>query len=124
MLYETLSHPKLAVIFLFIGFVGGLIFDVGNFIKFLSSNKKIPSIIIDFIQTSICLIILFFVNLQINFGEIRIFPFLLFLTAFYLERISVGKVIAKIYLKCYNLLTKLNFKLWSKFKNGKNNKRS
>ena len=124
MLYETLSHPKLAIIFLTIGFVGGLIFDVGNFIKFLCGNKKIPSILIDFIQTLICLIIIFFTNLKVNFGEIRLFPYLLFLTSFYLERISIGKVIAKIYLKCYNLLTKLNFKLWSKLKNGKNNKGS
>lgn len=124
MLYETLSHPKLALIFLFLGLVGGLIFDIGNFIKFLFANKKLPCVILDIIQTSLCLFLIFIVNLKVNYGVVRLFPYILFLISFYLERISLGKIIAKIYLKCYNLLTKLNFKLWSKFKNGKNNKRS
>ena len=122
MLYETLSHPTLALIFLLVGIVGGLIFDVGNFIKFLFANKKIPAIIIDFIQTCVCLFIIFIVNVKVNYGIIRLFPYLLFLTSFFIERITIGKVIAKFYLKCYNLLTKLNSKLWSKLKNGKSNK--
>lgn len=124
MLYETLSQPTLSIIFLFLGLVGGLIFDIGNFIKFLLANKKISSILIDFFQTLTCLSMLFLVNLKINYGEIRFFPYLLFLISFTLERITIGKLIAKIYLRCYNLLTKLKYELWSKLKNGKNNKGS
>jgi len=122
MLYETLSQIQLSLIFLGLGLLGGLIFDVGIFIKFLFANKKIPSIILDFIETVLCLLLVFIFNVKTNYGVIRLFPYLLFMLSFSLERITIGKIIAKIYFKCYNLITKLNSKLWSKLKNGKSNK--
>ena len=122
MLYETLHHPKLLIIFILTGLSLGLLFDIGNFIKFLFSNKKIPSIIIDFIQTSISLLYLFMVNLKYNYGSIRLFPILIFFLSFSIERLTIGKIVAKFYLSCYNLLTKFNKRLWSKIKNGKTNK--
>lgn len=121
MLYQTLQQPRLLLYFLIIGFVGGLIFDIGNFIKFLFSNKKIPCIILDFIQTSICLLLIFFFNLKLNYGIIRLFPFVCFMFSFIIERYTLGKLIAKIYLSCYNLFIKINKKIWRN-KNAKTNK--
>lgn len=122
MLYETLTQPYLLLIFLLAGILGGLVFDIGNFIKFLCSNKKAPSIFIDFIQTIICCLILFFVNLKYNYGLFRLFPIIIFLIFFTLERFTLGKIIAKFYNLCYNLLTKLFKKVTKKFKHDKTNK--
>ena len=106
MLYETLNQPLLLLIFLTAGVVGGFIFDAGNYIKFLFSNKKAPYVVIDFIETSMCLGLLFFVNLKYNYGQVRLFPALIFFIFFSLERITIGKMLAKIYISCYNLLRK------------------
>ena len=122
MLYQTLNHPKLLIVFLILGLVGGLVFDVGNFIKFLFANKKVPSIILDIIQTFICLALIFVTNVKLNYGIIRLFPFVIFMTAFSIERYTISKLIAKIYLSCYNLIIKLNKRSWRRKKNAKVNK--
>ena len=122
MLYQTLSHPKLLAIFIIVGIFCGLIFDVGNFIKFLFSYKKFPGIIIDFIQTSICLFFIFIVNLYFNYGEVRFFIICITLISFTLERLILGKLIAKLYNSCYNKLINLKNKIWGKIKDGKANK--
>lgn len=121
MLYETLNHPSLFLIFMLVGLCGGLIFDLGNFIKFLFYNKKIPCIILDVLQTSLALALLFLTNLHTNYGQIRLFPAIIFLLAFSLERQTLGKLIAKLYNSCYNLLKQLNKRIWRK-KNDKTNK--
>ena len=122
MLYETLSHPKLLVIFLLTGFVCGLVFDIGNFIKFLFCNKKTTSVILDFCQTALSILIAFLINLKLNYGEIIFFPVLIVLVSFIIERLTLGKIIAKFIFSCYNVIIKLNKKLWGKINNGKTNK--
>lgn len=122
MLYQTLFQPYLLVVYLLAGFLGGLVFDFGNFIKFLFANKKIPSIVIDFIQTIICIFLLFFVNLSFNYGTFRLFVIILFLFAFSLERFSLGKIIAKFYLLCYTFINKILQKVAKKFNCDKTNK--
>ena len=122
MLYETLNQPKLLIIFIIVGFGCGLVYDIGNFIKFLFNNKKIANVILDIIETSVVLSVVFIVNLNFNYGQIRLFPILIFLIFFVIERYTIGKIIAKIYISCYNLLTKLNKKIWSKLKHDKTNK--
>lgn len=122
MLYETLAQNSLLLIFLACGFCGGLIFDIGNFIKFLFANKKPACVVLDIICTVFCCILLFFVNLSQNFGVLRLFPVVIFLLAFSVERFTLGKIIAKIYLVCYTFLTKLAGKLTKRIKHGKANK--
>lgn len=122
MLYETLLQPKLMVIFLILGFVCGFVFDVGNFIKFLFANKKVSNFLLDFLQTSLCLFLLFLVNLKVNFGQIRLFPAVLVLICFTIHRLTLGKIIAKLYISCYNKLQKLISLPWRKNKDAKTNK--
>lgn len=122
MLYQTLQQPKLLVVFLITGFVCGSLFDVGNFIKFLCLNKKIAIIILDLIQTAIVLFIIFIVNLQFNYGEIRIFPLLIFLFAFVIEKITLSKMFVKFYKACYNRFIKLNERIRGYCRNDKTNK--
>lgn len=122
MLYETLNQSNLMLIFVLSGLIAGVIFDVANFVKFLFANKKVACVILDFIATSLCLVLVFGVNVYFNYGSIRLFPFSIFFGAFCLERFTLGKIIAKIYSVCYNLLTKLNKKIWRKIENAKTNK--
>ena len=121
MLYETLNHPSLLLLFIGTGIAGGSVFDVGNYVKFLLSYKNISNIIIDFLETSLCLFMLFFVNLKYNYGQLRLFPLLIFLIVFSLERITIGKMLAKFYTTCYNLIRKA-IKRLHRGKNNENNK--
>jgi len=123
-LYETLNQPRLFVIFICFGIICGLIFDIGNFIKFLCANKKFACVFIDLIQTSLSLGIIFYVNLKYNYGLFRLYPYIIYGVAFAIERFTLGKVIAKIYLVCYNFFVKIKNKLWRKSKNAQTDKNS
>ncbi len=122
MLYETLNHPYLFIIFFVCGVLGGFVFDAGNFIKFLCGNKKIPKIVITFLETSLCLVLLFIFNLKFNYGVIRLFPYVIFFVVFCFYRFTIGKLFAKIYLSCYNYFIKAKNFIWGKFTNDKTNK--
>lgn len=122
MLYETLNHSNLLLIFTLVGIIGGLVFDVGNFIKFLCANKKFAIIFMDIIQTLFVLLILFISNLNYNYGKIRLFTYIIFIISFTLYRISVGKLVAKGYKVCYNFINKLFKRV--KSTNDKTNKNS
>jgi len=121
-LYETISHPYLLLIFCIAGLIAGFVFDVGNFIKFLFANKKVTNFIFDILETIFAFVIFYIFNLKFNYGCVRFFPILIFFVVFSVERFTFGKIIAKIYLTCYNWLNKVNKKIWSKFKSGKTNK--
>ena len=114
MLYETLNQPHILFILILAGFLSGIIFDVVNFIKFLCGNKKVVAIILDFLGTSLSLAILFFVNLNVNYGLIRLYPAIIFLLSFSIERFTLGKIVAKFYLSCYNTFIKFIDKLKKK----------
>ena len=107
MLYETLNQPFLLLSFFLLGALGGVIFDVGNFVKFLCLNKKFACIFFDIIETCCCLYLIFIFNLKLNYGVLRLFPAIIFMTSFSLERLTIGKIVAKFYICCYNLLEKL-----------------
>ena len=106
MLYETLNQPYLFLIFLLVGFFCGFIFDLGNLLKYLCNNKKIANTIIDFFQTSLMLIIVFFVNLKVNYGLFRLYPYIIVITFFCLQRLFIGKMVAKFYMLCYTSFIK------------------
>ena len=107
MLYETLAQPLLFLYFLILGFAGGIIFDICNFIKFLCANKKFACVLFDLIGSSACLFLIFFFNLKLCYGVLRVFPYLIFIISFCVERFTLGKFVAKFYTSCYNYLEKL-----------------
>lgn len=111
MLFETLSQPKLLLIFVLTGFLCGFIFDLFNFLKFSSKNHKILSFIFDFISSISCFVIYFLINLKYNFGQFRVYTLLIFLIGFTIHRLSIGKILAKTFLWCYNAIVKLTQKL-------------
>lgn len=116
MLYETLSQPKLLLVFIIFGFLSGFVFDISNFIKVLSKNNKIVNIILDFVSTVINLGLLFLVNLTYNYGEFRAFAIAVYEFGFTIQRFTLGKLLAKLFLWCYNAFVKGISKLKNIFK--------
>ena len=106
MLYETLSQPSIFLVLLLIGFVSGFIFDILRLVNYFFNQNKISEQILLFL--GICALFLIFTetNLFINFGDIRFFPAFAFLVGLFLERISFGKLFAKVVHKCYNYIIK------------------
>lgn len=102
MLYESLSQPLICVCVLVIGFASGFVFDISNYIIFLCKNNKITKIVFDFAAT-ICVFAIFFVTIfKLDYGNIRFYHVLIFFVFLVLQRITLGKLIAKFIQVCYN----------------------
>lgn len=121
-LFES-ANQWLSFIFLFlIGFASGFIFDANKYVCFLLNKNKIASIILDCFSVLSCGIILFVAILFINFGLFRFYLLFAFVIGLCLQRITIGKMIAKLASVCYNLLTKTIKKIFTrKDKNAENN---
>lgn len=121
MLYETLNQPIICLLLILIGFLSGFVYDISNYIVFLCKNNSVVKIIFDFLAT-ICIFSIFYVSiLNLDYGRLRLYHFLIFFIFLILERISLGKLIAKLIDICYNLLTKMfnkigGLNIWQKKK--------
>lgn len=100
-LYETLSQPLFLLVLIAFGFLSGLIFDLINLIVFLTNNNKVVRVILDIIGGVGVFFVMLLVSNTFSYGEVRLFIPICFLSAFTLERISIGKIVAKTYLWCY-----------------------
>ena len=102
MLYPTLSQPIVFLVILCAGIIGGIIFDIFKILTFLSGNDKYSKIFFDFLATIFSFGILFVINLQINYGQFRIFIIITFLFALILERFLSKILWTKCIKKWYN----------------------
>lgn len=107
MLYETLSQPKTFVILFLIGFLSGGIFDIFALLNYFFNKSKITRQIFIFLGTVLSFLIFSESNLTFNYGNMRFFPFFTFFGALLIERLSIGKILAKFMDKCYNFLCKI-----------------
>lgn len=119
MLFETLSQPKIFAILALTGFLAGFVFDISNYIVWLCKKNKIVQIITDFLATVACCIIFFVVVLQIDYGNVRLYQIISYLTTFLTQRFTLGKLIAKFFDWCYNHFTRLMQKLLKGFQKKK-----
>ena len=120
-LFETLNQPTILLYLIVGGFLCGLLFDLTNFICFLCNNNKIVKNIFQFFATTLSAIILLLINTKQNFGQLRLYVFVFFILFLILERITLGKLIAKSMNVCYTFFRKvinklLKVKLWKKNK--------
>lgn len=106
MLYQTLNQPLICLFLLLLGFASGLIFDVSNYIVFLCKNNNITKIIFDFFATVAVSTIFFLAVYFLDYGQIRLFHFVVFFGFLILQRITLGKLIAKFIQVCYNCFVK------------------
>lgn len=120
MLYETLSQPLIALILIVSGFFSAIFFDIANVLLFNIKSKKIYKIfknILDCCCVLLCGSVFYIVVLFWAYGDVRIWQIILFGLAVYLERISIGKLIAKIIVVCYSNIIRLIKYLKNKIKN-------
>lgn len=118
-LYETLNQPIILLYLIILGFLSGLFFDFAYIISFLCNKNKLITNILLFFSTLLSFFTLFMLNLKINYGQFRVFIFIVFFLFLFLERISLGKVIAKTQIWCYTTFTKVVNKIKNIGKNGK-----
>ena len=106
MLYETLAQPEVLLWVVLSGFLCGFVFDIAGFVNILFDKNKITRFVLDFFASLICGLIFFVVILNTSFGEVRLWQALFFITAILIQRASIGKIVAKGCLLCYNSLIK------------------
>ena len=93
---------KIALIFLILGIISGAIYGLSRFIATMLNKNIIVQIILDFLS-SICIGAIFILsNIHYFYGEIRAYICALFALGIYLERKTLGKLFAKLYLMLYN----------------------
>lgn len=116
MLYETLSQPYVFFILFLTGVLAGLFFDIANFTILLCNKNKVIQQIIYFFTVMISFTVFFVVNLNINYGQFRIYIFLALGIGFILERFTFGKLWTKLFNKCYNQIEVFRQTILSKLK--------
>ncbi len=114
MLFETLSQPQIFWFLALIGFLSGFIFDISGYIVFLCKKNKIVKIILDFLASLTTFFVFYLAVSKIDFGAVRAYHLLAFLSSFSTQRISLGNIIAKLFDWCYNLFTKIIQKIFKR----------
>ncbi|MBQ3493814.1 MAG: spore cortex biosynthesis protein YabQ [Clostridia bacterium] len=109
-LYETANQPAIFLWCLGLGFFCGLLFDFFNIFCFLCKNNKIVRFFCDFLAIFCCFLLNFLICKNLNFGEFRLYIIVTFFIALFAERLSLGKIVAKSNLWCYNIFCKLTDK--------------
>jgi len=94
MLYPTLNQPYVFFVILLAGLVSGFLFDLSNFLNIFFNRNKVTKQILYFLATISSAFLLVLCNILCNYGIFRIFIILTFLTAFILQRFTLGSLIS------------------------------
>ena len=123
LLFETLSQPFSFLVIFSIGFASGFLFDFRMFLHFLLNKNKIVEVILDIVFSLLACFVFFISCINVNHGEFRFFLILAFCFGLFLQRISLGRLIAKISGKWYISFRKFISKIdYGKFKKKKKQK--
>ena len=94
---------KIALIFLFVGFLAGAFYGICRFIIGTFKNNIFIQIIVDFLYSIGVGFMFVKLNNHFLYGEIRLYPIVLLLLGLFSERKTLGKLFAKLYLILYNV---------------------
>lgn len=119
LLYETLSQPLIFLIILAIGFGCGFLLDARNLVYFLCNKNKVVGILLDVLIGLGLGAVLLLSVLAFNYGELRLYLILSFLFGIFLQRISVGRMIAKLSKRWYTFFKGIVSRLNGKQKKSK-----
>lgn len=127
MLYETLKQSIIVLTAIYFGVLGGVLYELKAIIAKPFKTKTIH-IGLDIIFCFLLALLFLFTVHFTNYGEIRLFILLSFFLGFMLERISIARVLAKVFYFLYNvfvrLIKKINLPKFLKLtKKGKLNER-
>lgn len=107
MLYETSSQSTTFLFLFFIGVLAGFIFDFAILINCFFKKNNITKHILYFLSTILIFFIFSKSNLLLNFGQIRFFCILAFMSGLLIERLTLGKMFAKLVDKCYTFIVNI-----------------
>lgn len=99
MLYPTLSQPTVFFCLLAAGVLGGVASELSSF---FGRKNLVLLHCLQFFSTVLCFFIFHFVNLQVNYGELRFYAVVAFLLGILIERLIYANFIAKLLKKLYN----------------------
>ncbi len=109
-MFLTLSQPRIIVICIGIGILSGIIYDVIYFFTEYFNNK-----IVNFIKDILYFILTSFlftaISLKANLGNFRFYMALLVVLGALLYMKSFHKIIAKSYVRVYNIINKIFIKV-------------
>ncbi len=109
-MFLTLSQPRIIVICVGIGVLSGVIYDILYFFTEYFNNK-----IVNFLKDIIYFILTSFLFTSVsslaNLGNFRVYMALCVLLGWFLYMKSFHKIIAKTYIKVYNVINKLLIKV-------------
>lgn len=104
MLYEVTAQPTVFLWMMLTGFACGFLFDLKNILLFFAKRKVILSHFLMFFAIFLTFFAFFYVNLQKNYGEFRLFAVLAFLLSIAIQRFFAVNFLAKPLAKCYHII--------------------
>lgn len=124
MLYPTLNQPLVIVVMLAVGFASGLIFDIGRILSSILDGQKFSRHFFDFLSVLFSSFLLVKANLSVNYGQFRIYVFIVFLISLILERFLSKILWTKLLSKCYTSIENIKKKISGREKLWKKKKRN
>lgn len=103
----TAVQIKLFAIFFAIGIAVGIVFGICKLIN-VFVRSKILQFVTDLMATLFGGIVYLILINKLNMGIMRLYLIVAFVLGIVLERLTLGKIFAKLYKKLYNVLEKLN----------------
>lgn len=113
MLYETLLQGQIFLCVLYFGLIAGIVFEGKNLIINAFSKNKVVCFVLDLIFMVVASLLFVLAKNISNYGEFRIYLLIGFVLGIYLEHASIGFLVEKFFLFCYNWLTKISRRIFS-----------
>lgn len=111
MLYPTLNQPLVIVVMLGVGFLSGVLLDVGKILAWITGEQKLARHFFDFLAVILSAGLVIFCNLRVNYGQFRIYVLLVFFVAFLIERFLSKILWTKLLERCYTNIVNIKHKL-------------
>lgn len=105
LLYPTLNQPLVLLAIFIGGLIAGFGFDVFRLLTLLSGGDKLSRHFFDFLATIFAFFLLFYINLNLNYGQFRIYVPVVFLISFALQRLFARFLWTKLLSKWYSKIT-------------------
>lgn len=107
MFLENLSYNWCFCTFLYLGLLLGLMYEITSFVVSLTRGNKVIRAVLDVVIVILGFLVFTLAINSLGNGYFRVFFVLGYLLGFYLERISIGFLVAKICLFVYNKSIKI-----------------
>lgn len=119
MLYPTLNQPLVLIVMLAVGFACGVVFDLGRVLSAILGGQKFSRHFFDFLSVIFSSILLMIANLEVNYGQFRLYIIFLVLLSLIFERVLSKILWTKLLSKCYTNIENIKRKFSVRAKHGR-----